>query len=397
MMHQASANEATALLPASRERSASAVSMDVESEYLSEAEYLEAEAEKSARRDEHVKERRRQCFLMSGLSLLIVTLLLVISTQYGDFADRITNGQFFQQIVSAVSSVTKGGSTTTSTSAVSSGMDGGDNSGGGGKVVSTTTKSTPMGGSASAATFDFTMARDGYSELPYFSTDKSDVFKYAILDGYDGVLEPNAANTLVLLDDDSSSDSGTYFLYTVCPPNASSQSECFMGSYSLSGDGPGTMTITPSCAAYDSMSITVDAYDIDSGSSLFSASGTLLCMYVRREIRALSDDDLSRTMDAMYEMWVTTDEDGQEKYGDNYQSAKYLLEYHFFNAAWQDAGKFIAKQPNQPPHKHMLSQTPLKPLLPRHQITSTKASGSSPSTSNSHSFSRQPCRPSTLP
>jgi hypothetical protein len=47
-------------------------------------------------------------------------------------------------------------------------------------------------------------------------------------------------------------------------------------------------------------------------------------------------------MDAMYAMWVTTDEDGQEQYGDNYQSAKYLLEYHFFNAAWQDAGEWAA-------------------------------------------------------
>jgi hypothetical protein len=185
------------------------------------------------------------------------------------------------------------------------------------------------------------MSREGYTELPYFSADKSELFKYAILADYDGILEPNAANNLALLDDDSSTDTGVYFLYTVCPSGSSGGSDCYTGSYSLSGDGPGTVSVTPACAPYDEFDLTVTAYDSSSGSELFSTEGSLLCLYVRREIRALTEDDLTKTMDAMYTMWATTDEDGQELYGANYQSAKFLLEYHFFNAAWQDAGECL--------------------------------------------------------
>jgi len=313
-------NENTALLSSSR-------SLDVESEYLSEAEYLEAEAEKQQQRDELRKDRRRQLYLVSGLSILVVALLFVVSTQYGDWSDRITHGQFFQQIASAVTSVTGGGVNSKIVSQQS--------------ATTVSNSAQPMSGSISEDTFMFTMAREGYSELPYFSSSSANaMFNYKFLADYDGIVEPSSANTLALLDDDSSSDTSVYFLYTVCPTGVTGGSECYTGSYSLSGSGPGTVTITPSCSPYDALDISVTAYSIDSGEELFTSEGKLLCLYVRREIRDLSDDDLTKTMDAMYEMWVTTDEDGQEKYGDNYKSAKYLLEYHFFNAAWQDAGEF---------------------------------------------------------
>jgi len=325
---------------------------DVESEYLSEAEYLEQEAAREEER-ELMTERRRRTFLAAIMTTLVVALFFVVSTQYGDLASELTHGQFFAALTGGS---TSGGSstspttttttttttkaTTTSSSATTKTTKGGDtststsNQPSGTKTVVTTTAS----GTALESTFEFTMARDGYSELPYFSAgDKSQVFAYKFLEGYDGIVEPSAANTLVLLDDDSSTDDGVYFLYTLCPSGASSSSACYMGSYSLSGGGPGTITVTPECNAYDELSLSVSAYDVDSGELQFSAEGKMMCMYVRREIRALTDADLSATMEAMYTMWVTTDEAGKETYGDNYQSAKYLLEYHFFNAAWQDA------------------------------------------------------------
>jgi len=59
-------------------------------------------------------------------------------------------------------------------------------------------------------------------------------------------------------------------------------------------------------------------------------------MYVRREIRALTSADLEATMDAMFTLWGTSDADGQDLYGEEYLSSKYLTEMHYFNAAWKD-------------------------------------------------------------
>eukprot|EP00595_Chromulina_sp_UTEXLB2642_P002475 CAMPEP_0196764134 /NCGR_PEP_ID=MMETSP1095-20130614/5414_1 /TAXON_ID=96789 ORGANISM="Chromulina nebulosa, Strain UTEXLB2642" /NCGR_SAMPLE_ID=MMETSP1095 /ASSEMBLY_ACC=CAM_ASM_000446 /LENGTH=537 /DNA_ID=CAMNT_0042118849 /DNA_START=559 /DNA_END=2172 /DNA_ORIENTATION=- len=39
----------------------------------------------------------------------------------------------------------------------------------------------------------------------------------------------------------------------------------------------------------------------------------------------------------MATMWFTNESEGKEKYGDDYHHADYLLKFHYFNSAWQDA------------------------------------------------------------
>eukprot|EP01035_Chromulina_nebulosa_P019559 gene19559-25459_t len=65
------------------------------------------------------------------------------------------------------------------------------------------------------------------------------------------------------------------------------------------------------------------------------ADSTVICMYVRREIEALTDDDLADTLDALHAMWEYSDEEGQALYGKKFHSASYFSEAHHFNSAWQ--------------------------------------------------------------
>jgi hypothetical protein len=66
-------------------------------------------------------------------------------------------------------------------------------------------------------------------------------------------------------------------------------------------------------------------------------SGSLMCMYVRRELRELSGNDLSKTLDAMKVMYDVDSETGRATYGEDYLSIDELIGFHFYNAAWQDA------------------------------------------------------------
>jgi hypothetical protein len=68
-----------------------------------------------------------------------------------------------------------------------------------------------------------------------------------------------------------------------------------------------------------------------------SWSGRAMCLYVRRNIEDLIDDDLSLTMDAMSTMWELGEEEGQEIYGEKFHSSKWFAEAHMFNAAQRDA------------------------------------------------------------
>ena len=64
------------------------------------------------------------------------------------------------------------------------------------------------------------------------------------------------------------------------------------------------------------------------GVSLASYSGSLLCRYVRREIRQLSDADRERFFDAMQVLWSTRVDDGRTQYGDAYVDIYTLTQYH---------------------------------------------------------------------
>jgi hypothetical protein len=111
----------------------------------------------------------------------------------------------------------------------------------------------------------------------------------------------------------------------------------------LSIDGSGnlvTESVVTQCNAFDELKIGVKKYKTGSTDPVATAYDMVICMNVRREIRDLTDRDLDKTLDAMYALWSTTDEEGQEKYGEDFHNITYLLQMHHFNAAWSDADHF---------------------------------------------------------
>eukprot|EP01038_Epipyxis_sp_PR26KG_P010440 gene10440-14023_t len=62
-----------------------------------------------------------------------------------------------------------------------------------------------------------------------------------------------------------------------------------------------------------------------------------ICMYIRREIHTLTEEDLTRFLDASYVLNQLNDEQGRLKYGNNYRSAYYLLKFHAFNSGQMDS------------------------------------------------------------
>lgn len=179
----------------------------------------------------------------------------------------------------------------------------------------------------------FTMCRYGYSPLSYFSLNSSEVnLKYSFLDSYNAIIEPYADMDLVVQQGYSGA---YYYMYTVC--ESSDDSICDHG-FLHNSDVSRTTPVNIECDPDDAtdFEVSVTAYS-ENDEILGKTSFLALCQYVRREIRALSSDDLASTLDAMYAMWVYDDDDGQEKYGINYHSNSYMVDLHFFNAAWQDA------------------------------------------------------------
>lgn len=67
------------------------------------------------------------------------------------------------------------------------------------------------------------------------------------------------------------------------------------------------VTISFSCSPYDKYNITVVEYD-SNNDVLTATSGLALCMYVRREIRDLTDADLDTFLDAAYTLWDVSEE-----------------------------------------------------------------------------------------
>ena len=178
----------------------------------------------------------------------------------------------------------------------------------------------------------FTLARVGYSELNQFSRDPSVVIKYKFLNSYDAIIEPYADNYLVIkFDEDDTSDA--YYKYTICEDSKGKHCEDDGYLYPDSPDDDVPVTVT--CDPHDERYITVTKYS-SKDKEITSIQGTALCIYVRREIRDLSDDDRDAALDAMHEMWTTSEKTGSKKYGDNYHSSTYFVEAHHFNAAWQD-------------------------------------------------------------
>lgn len=147
---------------------------------------------------------------------------------------------------------------------------------------------------------------------------------------HDAIIEPSVNMYLEIID---GLNEEAYYEYTVCPSD-DTDIPCQTGTKSEENTAN---YINFDCEPLQSYSITVIEKDLATDVVLSTSTGTALCMYVRREIRQLTTDDLATTMDTMYTLWSVKEADGISLYGENYHDYTYLLKIHHFNAAWQDS------------------------------------------------------------
>lgn len=178
----------------------------------------------------------------------------------------------------------------------------------------------------------FTFYRNGYSPILDFAKTSSSNLNYVFLSSYDAVIEPYASMYL-MIKSGGSDDSSVYYSYTATSDSDSSQ--VYSATYYPS-DANSTTALTIDCEPYSTYSILVSEYSSD-GDLIDSTTGSAMCMYVRREIRSLTDSDLFDFMDAMAVLWFTDKETGQSLYGDDYISGSNLLEVHYFQSSWPDS------------------------------------------------------------
>lgn len=185
------------------------------------------------------------------------------------------------------------------------------------------------------------LQRVGYSALPYFMLGASSVKKYAFLSGYDGVVEPYAPMNLFVSDYDESVHS--YYTYSLCKNTAEGtappgDSSCFSGVYNPAQltAASATTSISAQCSPFDTYTLSASEVDADTGLTKRGLTSSVMCMYVRREIRELSEEDLAKTMDAMSVLWAVDENAGKDKYGSSFHAAAFFAEAHHFNAAWSD-------------------------------------------------------------
>lgn len=180
----------------------------------------------------------------------------------------------------------------------------------------------------------FSLARQNYDLYPYFGESPNEYAKYAFLAPHAAIIEPGQAMELSVWGYEASSLTSTY-KFTLCSTKDSD--DCYLGENLLvPADGQAIKRVTIECRPYETYSISVEEVDADDD-VVATASGTAVCMYVRREMRALTSDDLSKTMDAMFTLWDVDEDTGQGLYGEQYHSASYFAAAHDFNAAQQDA------------------------------------------------------------
>ena len=179
------------------------------------------------------------------------------------------------------------------------------------------------------ATYGF--ERAGYNELYYFGDDAEEAITYAVMDSVDGVIEPYASMQFKYFGDEDKS--GSYFTVNVLDQTSG---DVLASGVHFPGDTTLDQPMTSACTQLTKLRIQVAEYNIKNKSKTKTFNLQALCMYVRRELRSLTTDDLTKTMDAMYTLWEYTDADGQPLYGSDYHGIVYFASMHDFNAAWQD-------------------------------------------------------------
>jgi hypothetical protein len=178
------------------------------------------------------------------------------------------------------------------------------------------------------SSIDFSFYRDGYDTLDIHH----EYLAYKFLADYDAVIEPFASTYMTV----NGADTSKYYEFEVCVSDSGNTGICEKGSYNPK-DTSNSRPIGMKCKAYDELTVNILQYDSTTNEQMGGTTGSALCMYVRREIRALTEIDRNRTLDALATMWKVSEAEGQQMYGENYHDAKYLLDFHHFNSAWQDS------------------------------------------------------------
>jgi len=180
----------------------------------------------------------------------------------------------------------------------------------------------------------FTLIRTGYPSLTFFDEDASDIVTYKILEGYNAVIEPSVSMEFSYRRDDIHYANSSKYKIDFEACSMTFIQLCYKGSISVEANE----TIVVPCNPFTDYAITCTERAI-TDTSIISRTGTGIakCMYVRREIRDLTIDDLTRTLDDMYILWSVSEEEGQSLYGTVYHDASYFAAMHNFNAAQQNS------------------------------------------------------------
>jgi len=182
----------------------------------------------------------------------------------------------------------------------------------------------------------YSFARCNYSTITFFDedVDSTPELTYEILKKHVGVIEPYAPMELSLFQDKSPTGRGTItYRYSLTDAEGNAAMDEVVH-YADSTEGTsGTFTLP--CTPGDVYTLTFSRYQ--SELATYSESKTVLCMYVRREFRSLTSEDLSAAMDAMYAMWEYGRDDGKQKFGDDFYEAGFFSAVHFYNAGFRDS------------------------------------------------------------
>jgi len=183
----------------------------------------------------------------------------------------------------------------------------------------------------------FSFKRVGYESIDYFDRSVTTIFKYKFLDSYLSIIEPSADMEFKLYDAYRSSKNS--YDFEICPATESgmkgTSTSCKYGSrsYNATTGKASSSSINFKCSPYDEFDVSITETSFDTGDVVSTFTGKALCLYIRRELRSLPEDDITALTNHMFKLWSTTDTEGVAKYGENFHNITYLLRFHHFNAA----------------------------------------------------------------
>lgn len=204
------------------------------------------------------------------------------------------------------------------------------------KQVSTLTSDVVSNGNTPSQYF--MLKKVGYDNIDYFDTTIDTVLKYDFLSSYISIVEPSSDMEFKLYD--AYKSSLNTFQFEVCPQNGRNggiiESECQIASrsYNFTTLKASSSHVNFNCDPFDQFTITVKEISYVDGTTVLSTlEGSVICMYIRRELRSLSSSDLTAVVETMHKLWTTSETEGVARYGENFHNITYLLRFHHFNAA----------------------------------------------------------------